>query len=130
MPKNEPKVSAPVGPPPEHFDKIQCQIWERKAAVGYWLTEAHRGLLEVNVTAYALMLRCYPEISKALIFQGPNGGPIQNPYLPIFNKQREIAMKSDAELGFTPVSSSKVVAPKKEDESPFADWEVIPGGRG
>ena len=33
---------------------------------------------------------------------------MQSPYLPIVNKQAQIMLKSAAELGFTPVSRSRV----------------------
>lgn len=36
------------------------------------------------------------------------GQPVQNPYLPIINKQAQIMIKSAGELGFTPISRSRL----------------------
>jgi len=37
------------------------------------------------------------------------GMPIQNPYLPIINKQAQIMVKAAAELGFTPISRTRLM---------------------
>lgn len=36
------------------------------------------------------------------------GQPIQNPYLPIINKQAQIMIKAAGELGFTPIGRSRL----------------------
>ena len=50
------------------------------------------------------------------------GMPIQNPYLPIINKQAQIMVKAASELGFTPISRTRLLradealVPKLTDE--------------
>ncbi len=97
-----------------HLNATEKHLWKECAVIGYWLTGANRGALEGYVTAWAMMIRVKPEIEKALIFQGPNGGPVHNPYLAIYNKSREHMLKFGSELGFTPTSITKVHAPERE----------------
>lgn len=48
-------------------------------------------------------------VKFGLITKTPTkGDPMQNPYLPIVNKQAQIMLKAAAELGFTPSSRSRV----------------------
>lgn len=52
---------------------------------------------------------CEKARGAGLIVKSPNKGvPMQNPYLPIINRQAEIMMRAAGELGFTPISRSRL----------------------
>lgn len=55
------------------------------------------------------------------------GAPMQNPYLPIINRQAQIMLKAAAELGFTPSSRSRV---SNAGEPPKAENPFLSHGRG
>jgi P27 family predicted phage terminase small subunit len=128
LPENEPKIDAAIPPCPKHLNQAGRKLWAEIGQELYdlgVLTGGDAGVFEVYVTALAMMRRVKPEIEKALIFQGPNGGPLQNPYLAIYNKAKEQVIKSGAELGLSPASRSRVSVKKpKEDADPFLEFEA------
>ena len=126
--EREPEVRTPVGDPPAHLNAEERELWRQCARVGFWLTEANRATLEGYVTAWAMMARVKPEIEKGLVDRGPNGGALQNPYLAIYNKAREQMLKFAVELGFTPVSITKVRAPE-EEKQPGGELVAFEGGK-
>lgn len=112
MNQNEPMPTGDLLDPPEWMNESQ------KAGWNYAVENAPRGLLKKLdrsvLVAWAvaedlhqqasLMLEKYGMLTKA-----PNTGlPIQSPYLPIVNKQAAIMLKAAEQLGFSPVSRSRV----------------------
>lgn len=51
-----------------------------------------------------------------MMVKSPNGHPIQNPYLPIRNKQAMIMLKCAQQLGFTPAARSGIALDPDDDE--------------
>ena len=106
---------APVG---ELFDAPAWLTDDQKAGWAYAIAEAPLGLLKrldrsvltVWVVAEDLHRQAAIAVSKfGLITKSPvKGDPMQNPYLPIINRQAQIMMKASAEMGFTPSSRSRV----------------------
>lgn len=88
------------------------------------LTNLDIGTFEIYVLAYATRVRVKPHLDNALIYKGPNGGAVHNPYLAIYNKATEQMLKSGAELGLSPGSRSRIsVDPPKGEESPLQQWK-------
>jgi P27 family predicted phage terminase small subunit len=127
LPENEPKIDAAIPTCPKHLNAEERDLWAEIGKELYdlgVLTNVDAGVFEVYVTALAIMRRVKPEIEKSLVFDGPNGGPIQNPYLAIYNKAKEHVMKAGAELGVSPASRSRVsVKKQKESADPFEEFE-------
>ena len=128
--KNEPKPPPGAPPRPDYLNAAEQKIWNRltkDACEAGLLTSLDGGVLEVHVTALANMAKLKPEIEKGFILKGKKGGYYQNPYVAVYNKEREFAMKSGGELGYTPSSRSRVTVTKpKQEEDPFVKYE---GGR-
>lgn len=126
--KNEPVAVGDLSEPPEWFSDDQ------KAAWAYAIDHAPSGLLKkidksalmAWVIAEDLFRQAVLQVNKMnLIIKSPvKGDPMQNPYLPIVNKQAVNMLKAAAELGFTPSSRSRVTIDKSEDndENPFAQF--------
>ena len=128
LPKNEPQIAPGIPPCPKHLNDEERKLW---AEIGHELyevgvlTNVDAGVFEVYVTSLDLMRRVKPEVEKALIYRGPNGGPIQNPYLAIYNKAKEHVMKAGAEIAASPASRSRVSVKKpKEEADPFKEFEA------
>jgi len=73
---------------------------------------------------------CEKAQKMGLIIKSPNKGiPMQNPYLPIINRQAEIMMRAASELGFSPTSRTRltrlddVAAPKILANEPMGKKE-------
>lgn len=63
-----------------------------------------------------------------LLVKSPNLQlPIQNPYLPIVNRQMVLMIRAAAELGFTPCSRARIDA-GNVPVSPAGDWEDVASG--
>lgn len=85
------------------------------------LKRLDRSTLAVWVVAEDLHRQASIAVGKfGLITKSPTKGePMQNPYLPIINRQAQLMLKSAAELGFTPSSRSRVgVSGGDETEDP------------
>lgn len=110
--ENEPQPQGDLTDPPEWFTDEQRAGWD------YAISHAPRGLLRrldrstlvVWVVAEDLHRQASISVAKfGLITRSPKQGePMQNPYLPIINRQAQIMMKAAAELGFTPSSRSRI----------------------
>jgi P27 family predicted phage terminase small subunit len=127
LPKDEPKIDPAVPMCPKHLNATERKLWAeigRELCAAGVLTRVDAGVFEVYVTALATMRRVKPDIEEELVWGGPNGGPIQNPYLAIYNKAKEHVMKAGAELGLSPASRSRVSVKKpKEDVDILAEFE-------
>lgn len=73
---------------------------------------------------------CEKARGLGLIVKSPNKGiPMQNPYLPIINRQAEIMIRAAGDLGFTPISRSRLArleetsAPKTLSDDPIGKKE-------
>ena len=103
----------------------------QRAGWEYAIAHAPKGLLKnldrsalvVFVVAEDLHHQATVAVAKfGLITKSPTKGePIQNPYLPIINRQAQIMLKAGAELGFTPSSRSRVSGDGADEESDPAD---------
>lgn len=126
--KREPKPAGDLFDPPEWFND------EQKAGWSYAIANSPKGLLKrldrsaltVWVVAEDLHRQATIAVSKfGLITKTPGSGvPMQNPYLPIINRQAQVMLKSAAELGFTPSSRSRVsIDDEKEQGNKFEKFK-------
>lgn len=114
----EPKPVGELYEAPEWMTETQRIGWAyalQNAPLGL-LKRLDRSLLSVWVVAEDLHREAAEKIAKfGMINKAPNTGiPMQSPFLPILNKQAMIMMKAASELGFTPSSRSRIVAPGAE----------------
>ena len=110
--KDEPIPSGYLFEPPEWMSK------EQKVGWAIAIEHAPHGLLKkLDGSALAIFIvaedlhrqACIAVEKFGMITKSPiKGDPVQNPYLPIINKQAQIMIKTAAELGFTPSSRSRV----------------------
>lgn len=109
---SEPLPQGNLNVPPDWLTPDQQAGW------AYAVEASPRGLLKcldrsaltVWVVAEDLHRQATVAVGKfGLITKSPNKGqPMQNPYLPIINRQAQIMLKAASELGFTPSSRSRV----------------------
>lgn len=96
--------SAPaVLEPPEDLDDARRAQWVRIVTCAPHLTDADRHLVEVLVDAIVL----HQDAAKNVRTIGPlikssKGVPMQNPYLPVKNKQAALIARYSSELGLSP----------------------------
>lgn len=91
---------------------------EQKAGWTYAIANAPAGLMKrldrAALTAFVVAEDMHRQASVAvgkfgLVTKSQTlGVPMQNPYLPIVNRQAQIMLKAAAELGFSPSSRSRV----------------------
>lgn len=92
--QHEPKVDAPLGPPPAYLDSSEVDRWADVAKMAPWLTVADRVPVEIVARLWARLVRreaATPEI--------------------------KILESTAAHLGLNPVDRTKVVAPVAEPKS-------------
>lgn len=109
--ENEPMPIGDLKAAPDWFDEDQRQAWEYAIfhSPKGLLRNIDQSLLTVWVIAECIHKEATKALGKGLIVDSPNTGtPMQNPYLPIINKQASIMMKAASELGFTPSSRSRI----------------------
>ncbi|MFZ2158092.1 MAG: phage terminase small subunit P27 family [Bradyrhizobium sp.] len=98
--------------PPAWLTAVQKQIWREAflSAPAGLLVEMDASLLTAWVVASDLHRQACEESQKLpLIVKSPNKEvPMQNPYLAIINRQSEIMTKCAGELGFTPISRTRM----------------------
>ena len=64
--------------------------------------------------------------STALLVKTPAAQLLmQNPYLPIINRQMLLMIRAAAELGFTPCSRARIESGRPPAE-PMGDWDEVP----
>jgi P27 family predicted phage terminase small subunit len=109
---NEPRPAGDLCDAPHWFSDEQRQSWDYaiKHAPPGLLKLIDRSILTIWVVAEAIHREATKKVEQfGLLSKAPiSGVPIQNPYLPIVNKQAQIMAKVAAELGFTPASRSRV----------------------
>jgi P27 family predicted phage terminase small subunit len=91
------------------------------------LKKLDRSVLAAWVIAEDLHRQAVLEVNRrGLVMKSPvKGEIIQNPWLPIVNRQAQIMMKAGAELGFTPSSRSRVSMSEEDtnEQNPFAEFK-------
>jgi P27 family predicted phage terminase small subunit len=60
-----------------------------------------------------------------MLIKTPQGLPMQNPYLPIMNRQYMLMLRAASELGFTPCSRARIDAGNPPASAPVGDWEDV-----
>lgn len=132
----KPSVKAKVvrEPFPEQTELLDAPDWlsdDQKTSWDYAIANAPSGLLKMIdksallsfVIAEDLHKQATKEVARlGLIVKSPTvGAPVQNPYLPIINKQSQIMIKAASQLGFTPTSRSRVKITKGQGgrKNPF-----------
>lgn len=51
--------------------------------------------------------------------------PMQNPYLPIMNRQFMLMMRAASELGFTPASRARIESSQKDPQYTETSWDEL-----
>jgi P27 family predicted phage terminase small subunit len=104
---NEPEALGTVWAPPKWFDEQQREQWD------YAIEWMPRGLLAaIDREALVIWIVACVEHARAVIevrklgqvVKTKDGNAIQNPFLPIVNKQALIMLRAAQELGFTPAA--------------------------
>lgn len=125
--RREPKPDGDLHEAPDWLSEAQKVGWAytiAHAPIGL-LKKLDRSALTVWVVAEDLHRQAVQKVTEyGLITKSPKQGePVQNPYLPIINKQAAIMLKAASELGFTPASRSRIsLAPEANDDDPFATY--------
>lgn len=117
----EPVPPGALDEPPPNLTDAQRASWAyaiANAPAGL-LRRLDRGLLRVWVVADCLHAEATEKLqTTGLLVKTPSGMPMQNPYLPIINRQAQVMTKAAAELGFTPSSRSRIATQPDETEGP------------
>lgn len=110
--KNEPMPLGNLHAAPDWLSDDQKEVW------AYAISNAPHGLLRLldqsALTVWVVAADLHRQATMAvarlgILTKSPvKGDPMQNPYLPVVNRQAQIMMKAAAELGFTPSSRSRV----------------------
>jgi P27 family predicted phage terminase small subunit len=86
-----------------------------------------RAALTIWVGAESLHRKALIAVNQfGMVTKSKNQGvPMQNPYLPIVNKQAQIMLSAASELGFSPSSRSRVMVkkPGDGDDNPFNQFK-------
>jgi P27 family predicted phage terminase small subunit len=113
----------PLGDPPDWFDEDQRAAWQDlQAAAPYGLlTSADMPLVTAYIVAVALHRRAAIAMrnSGGPVITTKDGNLVQNPWLPIQNRQALIALKCASEMGLTPVSRAVLAARMREAGGAF-----------
>lgn len=107
LPDDEPEGVGVLWAPPPWMDDEQRAQWNyavEHAPLGL-LTETDREVLIVWVSASVEHARAVQEVRKmGQVVKTRDGNAIQNPFLPIMNKQAIIMMNAGDRMGFSPSS--------------------------
>lgn len=110
--ESEPQPDGNLYDPPDWFNDEQKKGWRYALATAPLglLKLLDRGALTVWVVAESLHRQATIEMATVggLIVKAPSGTPMQNPYLPIVNRQAEIMLRVIGELGFSPASRPRI----------------------
>lgn len=125
----EPKPVGNLEEVPEWFNEEQTKSWRYailNMPVGV-LKRIDSSALTIWVVAEYLHRDATQKVMvSGSIVKTERGNPIQNPYLPVINRQAQIMLKAASELGFTPASRPRLEIdaasfPTEEDD-PFAEF--------
>jgi P27 family predicted phage terminase small subunit len=114
--------------PPDWFSADQKTAWK------YAIENAPRGVLKridkAVLAAFIVAEDVHQKASVAmqqttLLVKSPKQElPMQNPYLPIVNRQYQLMLRGASELGFTPCSRARIES-GNAPMSPAGDWENV-----
>jgi len=111
VPKDEPEGVGILWSPPDWFDDELRAQWHyaiENAPLGL-LTGTDRETLAVWCMASVEHARASQEVRKlGQVVKTKDGNAIQNPYLPIVNRQALIMLRAGAEMGFSPASRAAI----------------------
>jgi P27 family predicted phage terminase small subunit len=110
-PVDEPQGVGVLWAPPDWFDDEQRAQWHyaiENAPPGL-LTATDREVLIIWTVACVEHARATQEVRKlGQVVKTREGDAIQNPFLPIVNRQALIMMRAGAEMGFSPAARSSL----------------------
>jgi P27 family predicted phage terminase small subunit len=114
--------------PPDWFSADQKEAWS------YAIENAPRGVLrridKAVLAAFIIAQDVHQKASVAmqqttLLVKSPKQDlPMQNPYLPIVNRQYQLMLRGASELGFTPCSRARIES-GNVPQAPAGDWEDV-----
>lgn len=123
---DEPVIEGDLPAPPDWMTPLQQDIWTKAQA------DAPKNLLkslDYSVfTAWVVACAAHQEATikvaeTGLVVKGKTGAPQKNPFLAIADRQALIMIRTAAEMGFTPVSRSKVkVKQELPKDGSFAEF--------
>lgn len=126
---DEPKPTGDIADPPMDLSATQQKIWRHAIAnaPAGMLKLIDASVFKVWVVAEDTLEQARAEVSRlGLLVKTKDGATIQNPYLPIQNKQAAIVMKAAAELGFSPTARPRVkVSNTGKGSDPFGKLRSI-----
>jgi P27 family predicted phage terminase small subunit len=126
---DEPIPDGDLDAPPEDLPPRQIAIWQYaiKNAPPGMLKLIDRSVFAAWVAAVDTFERARTNVDKyGLLVKTPSGAWIQNPYLPIQNKQGALIKQYAAELGFSPTARPRVkVSKKTKTSNPFVDLKEL-----
>jgi len=107
LPTDVPEGVGDLWAPPEWFDEQQRLQWDyalENAPFGL-LTATDREVLVIWCVASVEHARAVQEVRRlGQVVKTKEGNAIQNPFLPIVNKQASMMLRAGSELGFSPAS--------------------------
>jgi len=134
--KNEPVPPAGDLVPSEQLNRVKHAqgLWDHYLATAPYglLKPVDAPLLERLCIALAMARQAMDEvIALGLVVKSPNKGvPIHNPFLPIVNRQTEIARKLASELGLPVTARARLAVPEPPPPDPNDDGESASRPRG
>ena len=127
--RSETPAPGPLFDPPEWMTKDQKLDWE------YAIENAPRDVLrradKAVLAGFIIAQDTHKKASIALnrmelLVRSPKQDlPLQNPYLPIVNRQMLLMMRAASELGFTPCSRARIDAGRTESPESFDGWDEV-----
>lgn len=98
-------------PPPEDFDEAEKAMWTATldATPHGLLRHLDRQIFRMYVEAVCIRAEAKRKFkASSFLVKTPNGMAVQNPFLPVINKQSELIAKLSVEMGFTPASRTRI----------------------
>lgn len=111
MPTDEPEGVGDLWSPPAWFDDEQREQWHYAIdhAPPGLLTGTDREVLAIWCVACVEHAKAAQEVRKlGQVVKTKDGNAIQNPFLPIVNKQAMIMLKAGSEMGFSPAARASL----------------------
>jgi P27 family predicted phage terminase small subunit len=117
--------------PPRHLSREAKREWRRVVPELHrlgLLTRIDTAALEAYCEAYATWVDATKRVrEQGMVFNSPNGWPVQNPYLSIANQAAKEIHRWLVEFGMTPASRSRVSVERKDEKDPYEDLLSIWG---
>ena len=117
--------------PPDYLDERQKEEWAYAIAnaPSRVLRRIDKAILAAFIVAQDTHRRAVLALhtSELLVKSPTQQLPIQNPYLPIINRQAVLMTRIACELGFTPCSRARIESGVNAPSPSAGDWEQIAG---